>query len=241
MRTIRPDKRHVLSTREAMTEVGTVSVDSADIIHEDYEIMVDLEGPVRMLWSKELLEGGAEHTQKEWHKRMQDEKWRKEHGDYQIATTIVYAATLEALRGGGNPKLYAELKGDLDRGILTGTYIKYKPGQDVQKIIHHDREDGLIVKHDAGILGSSIELEPDLAAKLFDDKNIHELFTDFGRNLKVKRPESIKKRNDSPVVLLREEYYIQFTLGRCVVIGMGDYDQTPMPVRGVRYENDQTR
>ncbi|MFC1722776.1 hypothetical protein ACFL0V_01425 [Nanoarchaeota archaeon] len=179
MRTIRPDKRHVLSAREAMAEVeGSInsSVDGFVVEEFDDHFMlhnVPLRGENSMVQiSKEYLERGRQYKPVDWIRRMRTAEWVEENEAYDIMTAPMYAAIIcELYKQSSSSSLRKVLHEDFVKGVATGTVIEYNR-QEEAKICHYGRDKQT---YDHGhIVTASSRLNESIAENVFG-KELSEL------------------------------------------------------------------
>ncbi|MFC1722760.1 hypothetical protein ACFL0V_01345 [Nanoarchaeota archaeon] len=125
MKAIRPDKRHVLSTEEAMAEVeGAVLLeDIAERDTEDYFAVPYRKGELQ--WCKGLLRGGSSYSRDGWanmHKNPEELKLLK---GYRLPTAVELMHTMCVTT---NPDLMALLKEDMQRTfcLLSSSTFTYQ-------------------------------------------------------------------------------------------------------------------
>ena len=86
-------------------------------------------------WSKELLEGGANHEQKEWVRKTLDSDWQKENGVWRLAPSTAYHSTIIALYNNQNhsdqtqktlvEKVRQVFRVDFTKWPVTSSRVKY--------------------------------------------------------------------------------------------------------------------
>ncbi|MFC1722763.1 hypothetical protein ACFL0V_01360 [Nanoarchaeota archaeon] len=110
MKAIRPDKRHVLSTREAMAEVEGKSVERSPVETDEARVYEITESGLtyNVHWRKELIEGGGIFTQQDWIQRLRGTEWT-------LPTTTVLRAVYDE-----DPDW---VEGYLRHGIMTGSHV----------------------------------------------------------------------------------------------------------------------
>ncbi|MFC1722765.1 hypothetical protein ACFL0V_01370 [Nanoarchaeota archaeon] len=181
MKAIRPDKRHVLSTREAMAEVDVREPGYAgEVIQYDEEAGlwrlpdVSHRGDMyEVCWTESLLENGAALLQDTWIARTKDEEWK-------VAPATFYGSTVMILYENRNhPDADQQawvhvfkdvLNEDLEQFVMTSTQLVSGPG--ATNRILHGAGYGLTESESLGLYDHWQVMDDRMATALFGNPGI---------------------------------------------------------------------
>ncbi|MFC1722761.1 hypothetical protein ACFL0V_01350 [Nanoarchaeota archaeon] len=133
MKAIRPDKRRVLSTEEAMAEVEAKDQPQLSVPYQDGHLY----------WSRELLDEGRAHHMRNWTLMSEEPSLRGRLGGYFVPSARAIMHSIIYSQG----ELRELLTEEVQKGMLAATVINYTTTQET--VIHVGERE----QHDICLIG----------------------------------------------------------------------------------------